>query len=338
VKKKYMYEIKYHPEEISGLSFLVTGGGGFIGSNIVEYLLKFGAKHVRVLDNLSNGSRSRNIQPFKKFDNYKFIEGDITDLSACLKACEGIDYVLHQAAIGSVPRSIEFPLRTHHSNATGFLNMLEAAKANGVKRMVYASSSSVYGDSMQLPKVEENIGNPISPYAVSKLTNELYAHVFHLCYGLELIGLRYFNVFGPRQDPYGAYAAVIPLFAKAMIQGEQPVLNGDGSQTRDFTFVENVVQANIKSVFSEHPLAVNHVLNVGTHSRVSLLELVDTLNELLGTNEVASHRPPRGGDIQDSFANIDKAQELLNYDPKFDLKEGLQCTLGWYKELFEKEN
>lgn len=332
-----MYEIKYHPKDISELSFLVTGGGGFIGSNLVEYLLKFGAKHVRVLDNLSNGSRSQNIQPFKNYENYEFIEGDITDLSVCLKSCEGIDYVLHQAAIGSVPRSIEFPLRTHHSNATGFLNMLEAAKSKGVKRMVFASSSSVYGDSKQLPKVEENIGNPISPYAVSKLTNELYAHVFHLCYGLELVGLRYFNVFGPRQDPYGAYAAVIPLFAKSMIQGEQPILNGDGTQTRDFTFVENVVQANIKAIFSNHPLAVNHVLNVGVHSRISLLELVETLNELLETNISGKHRPPRDGDIQDSFANIDKAKELLNYDPQFSFKQGLQLTLGWYKELFEKK-
>ena len=332
-----MYNIPYHSQSLEKISFLITGGGGFIGSNIVEYLLKYGAKKVRVLDNLSNGSRSRNVQPFKKFSNFEFIEGDITDLSACLTACEGIDYVLHQAAIGSVPRSIEFPLRTHHSNATGFLNILEAAKNKGVKRLVFASSSSVYGDSQELPKREDNIGNPISPYAVSKLTNELYAHVFHLCYGLELVGLRYFNVFGPRQDPYGAYAAVIPLFAKAMIQGKSPEINGDGLQTRDFTFVENVVQANIKAIFSEHPLAVNHILNIGANSTISLLDLVNTLNDLLGTSIEPQHRAPRAGDIRDSFADISKAQELLGYEPHFDLKKGLALTLDWYKLLFKEQ-
>ena len=332
-----MYNTPYHTQDLSNSSFLITGGAGFIGSNLVEYLLKYNAKHVRVLDNLSNGSRSRNIQPFSHDKRFEFIEGDITDLSACITACEGMDYVLHQAAIGSVPRSIEFPLRTHHSNATGFLNMLEASKSANIKRFVYASSSSVYGDSEQLPKVEENIGNPISPYAVSKLTNELYSHVFHLCYGMELVGLRYFNVFGPRQDPYGAYAAVIPLFAKAMIKGQQPYINGDGSQTRDFTFVENVVQANIKALFSTHPESVNQIVNVGANSRISLIELVDTLNELLGTDIAPIFRAPRAGDIPHSFANVSRAQELFGYEPKFDLKQGLSLTLGWYKKLFEEE-
>ncbi|NQX99447.1 MAG: NAD-dependent epimerase/dehydratase family protein, partial [Flavobacteriales bacterium] len=245
-----MYDTPFHTQDISKSTFLITGGAGFIGSNIVEYLMKYNAGKIVVLDNLSNGYLS-NIEQFINQSNFKFIEGDITDLETCKSAMNGIDYISHQAALGSVPRSIENPLATHQANATGFLNVLTAAKDSNVKRIVFASSSSVYGDSKELPKIEENIGRQLSPYAVSKHTKELYAKVFADVYGLDVIGLRYFNIFGPNQNPSGPYAAAIPLFMDAILKNESPYINGDGEQSRDFTFVENAVQANIKALFSE---------------------------------------------------------------------------------------
>ena len=245
-----MYENPFHSKDISNNTFLVTGGAGFIGSNIVDYLMKYNAGKVIVLDNLSNGYK-KNIEHHFQASNFEFIEGDITDFETCKKVIEGVDYISHQAALGSVPRSIENPLATHLANATGFLNILTAAKDINVKRIVFASSSSVFGDSKDLPKVESKIGNSLSPYAVSKRAKELYAQVFTDVYGLDVIGLRYFNIFGPNQNPTGPYAAAIPLFMQAVLNNESPYINGDGEQSRDFTFVENAVQANIKALFSE---------------------------------------------------------------------------------------
>ena len=239
--------IKYHTDDLSEFKFLVTGGAGFIGSNLVEYLLTFGAK-VRVIDDFSNGFK-KNIATFHKNPNFEFIEGDIRDITLCQKICKGIDYVFHQAALGSVPRSIENPANTNSVNIDGFLNMLIAARDNQIKRFIYAASSSTYGDAKTLPKVEDKIGKPLSPYAITKYVNELYADVFSKTYGIECIGLRYFNVFGPKQDPRGAYAAVIPLFIDALLTNTQPKIHGDGMQSRDFTFIENVIQMNIKAAF-----------------------------------------------------------------------------------------
>ena len=264
-----MYETPFHNTDLSKHSFLVTGGCGFIGSNIVEYLLKYKAGKVVVLDNISTGFK-KNIEPFLGKPNFSFIEGDIINLETCKSACRGIDFVNHQAALGSVPRSVKDPVATHAVNATGFLNMLVAAKDAGVKRVVYASSSSVYGDHPVLPKVEEETGNPLSPYAVTKKTNELYARVFGSTYKMEIIGLRYFNVFGPNQSPEGAYAAVIPLFMQAVINKTAPYIDGDGEQTRDFTFVENAVQANIRSFFAENKEALNKVYNVADRKSTRL--------------------------------------------------------------------
>jgi UDP-N-acetylglucosamine 4-epimerase len=328
-----MYAHPYHPVPLQGYTFLVTGAAGFIGSNLVGYLLHHGAKRVIALDNLSNGHFS-NIEPYLSDPRFEWQEGDILDMPTCQRCCAQADYVLHQAALGSVPRSIKDPVATNQANVTGFLNMLTAAKDAGVKRFVYASSSSVYGDHPQLPKREEAIGNALSPYAVSKRVNELYAQVFFHTYGFPSVGLRYFNVFGPKQSPEGAYAAVIPLFAKAMIQGHSPQINGDGLQTRDFTYVENVIQANIKALFAEHPEAVGQVYNIGTHGRISLLDLVEALNEALGTQIAPQFREPRAGDIRDSFANIDKARALLGYEPRYTFIEGLRLTASWYQSLF----
>ena len=253
-----IYERKYHPHPIHQNTFLVTGGSGFIGSNIVEYLLVHGAGKVRVLDNLANGYKE-NIIPFLNHPAFEFIEGDITDLETCKKAMQGIQFVSHQAALGSVPRSLANPLATHHANATGFLNMLWAAKETGVQRIVYASSSSVYGDSPELPKREHVTGNPLSPYAVSKMSNELYAYTFSMHYAMKIIGLRYFNVFGPKQNPDNPYAAAIPLFMKALLKDQTAYIYGDGEQSRDFTFVENAVQANIRALFTTHKDAFNKI-------------------------------------------------------------------------------
>jgi UDP-N-acetylglucosamine 4-epimerase len=324
-----MYDIKYHNKDLSDKSFLVTGGAGFIGSNIVEYLLKYGAKKVRVLDNLLTGNY-KNLKPFEDNPAFEFMEGDITDSETCHRACAGIDYVSHQAALGSVPRSIKDPARTNNINVGGFLNMLIAAKDSGVKMFVYASSSSVYGDEATLPKVETKIGNPLSPYAVSKYTNELYAKVFHSNFGFNVIGLRYFNVFGPNQDPNGPYAAVIPVFADKIVKREVVYINGDGSQTRDFTFVENAVQANIRAMLSDNKAAVNEVFNIAYGENYTVNEMYDQIAALLNSDHRPTHRAPREGDIQNSLANIDKARNLLGYDPQFSFKKGLEITVKYF--------
>ena len=329
-----MYDIAYHNEDLKKYKFLITGGAGFIGSNLVEYLLKYGAGKVRVLDNLSTGFY-KNLKEFENNPAFEFIEGDIRDQSICNRACNGMDYVSHQSALGSVPRSILDPATTNDVNITGFLNMLIAVKENGVKRMVYAASSSTYGDSKVLPKQEEQIGAALSPYAVTKYVNELYASVFEKTYGIDSIGLRYFNVFGPKQDPYGAYAAVIPLFIKAVINDTQPVMNGDGTQTRDFTFVENAVQANIKAMLAKDKLKYN-IYNVAIGERISLNDLWTLLTDLAGSNPGVLYGPKRTGDIKDSLADISRIRETLNYDPAYNVKQGLSITFDWYKNQQSK--
>lgn len=326
-----MYEQPFHSGDISRYSFLVTGGAGFIGSNIVEYLLRYNAGKVVVLDNLATGFRE-NIEPFLSHSNFRFIEGDICNLDACKKACEKVDFVLHQAALGSVPRSIQNPLATHNVNATGFLNVLVAARDAGVKRIVYASSSSVYGDSRELPKVEERIGQPLSPYAVSKLTNELYGTIFGKTYSMEIIGLRYFNIFGPKQNPAGEYAAAIPLFIEALLRNKQVFINGDGEQTRDFTFVENAVQANIKAIFSAHPSAPGGIFNIAVGEKISVNELFHILKESSGSPLQPTYRETRQGDVRDSLADTSKAREILGYVPSVKVKDGLERTLDWFRK------
>ncbi|AIZ62837.1 Vi polysaccharide biosynthesis protein VipB/TviC [Hymenobacter sp. DG25B] len=325
-----MYETPFHDQPLHEVSFLVTGGAGFIGSNLVEYLLKYGAKEVRVLDNFSNGFR-KNVALFAENPALRVIEGDIRDRQTCIDACKGIDVVLHQAALGSVPRSINDPITSNDVNVGGFVNMLVGAKEAGVKRFVYAASSSTYGDHKALPKVEDRIGKPLSPYAVTKYANELYADVFGKTYGMEIIGLRYFNIFGPRQDPNGAYAAVIPLFIDAVLEGKSPRMNGDGGQTRDFTFVENCVQANIKAALVQNPEAVNQVYNIAVADRTSLNDLFNILKEEAGSDINPEYGPDRAGDIRDSLADISKARNLLGYDPQIRIREGLQKTLAWFE-------
>lgn len=329
------FKNQYHTGEITDASVLVTGGGGFIGSNVVDYLLLNGAKKVRVIDNLSNGF-FRNIEPFTSNPAYEFIEGDITDFETCKKACEGINLISHQAALGSVPRSIKNPLATSDANTTGFLNIMTAARDEGVKRFIYASSSSVYGDSKASPKMEKDLGNPLSPYAVSKLTNELYANVFALHYGMEVIGLRYFNVFGPRQDPNGPYAAAIPLFMNAMLFDSNAVIYGDGKQTRDFTFVENAVQANVKALFTKNTEALNKVYNVAVGESASVNDLYRIICEITGSSKKPQYVAERKGDIKNSLADISMAKKLLGYEPRFFLKEGLMHTLNWFSSVYAK--
>ena len=320
-----MYKASYHSQDLSKYNFLVTGGAGFIGSNLVEYLLKNGAKKVRVLDDLSNGY-IENIQEFMNHPSFEFIEGDIRNLDTCKEALIDIDYVSHQAALGSVPRSIDNPLLSNAVNVSGFLNMLVAQKENNtVKRLVYAASSSTYGDHKALPKLEDNIGKPLSPYAVTKLVNELYADVFCKTYGTQIIGLRYFNVFGPKQSPHGAYAAVIPLFMQALKDGVSPIMHGDGKQTRDFTYVENAVQANIRAFFAPDT-SVNDVYNIAYGDRISLNTLWSDLQDISQIELQANYGPTRNGDIKDSLANISKANNLLEYDPLFSVKEGMKVT------------
>jgi len=326
-----MYERKYHTKDLNNYSFLVTGGAGFIGSNLVEYLLKYGAGKVRVLDNFSTGF-FENIKDFIKNPAFELIEGDIRDYEACKKAVEGMDYISHQAALGSVPRSIIDPITTNDVNISGSLNMLWAAKEDGnIKRFVYAASSSTYGDSEKLPKVEDLIGNPLSPYAVTKYVNELYAGVFAKIFGLQTIGLRYFNVFGPRQCPDGAYAAVIPLFIKAAQEGKPAIINGDGMQSRDFTFVENVIQADIKSFFVEEPDTINQIYNIACGCRISLNELWKEISEIYGIQLNALYRENRPGDIMHSLANIDKAKKLLGYDALIDFKARIKIAVEAFR-------
>lgn len=315
---------------IQSSSFLVTGGAGFIGSNIVAYLLQHRAQKVVVLDDLSNGFR-KNIEPFFTHPNFHFIEGDIRNLETCQLACSEIDFVSHQAALGSVPRSINNPILTNEVNVSGFLNMLVAVRDQKVKRFVYAASSSTYGDSQSLPKVEHIIGKPLSPYAVTKYVNELYAQVFATTYGLNTIGLRYFNVFGPKQDPNGAYAAVIPLFIQALLENRAPYINGDGLQTRDFTYVDNAVQANIKAMLTTNTDAVNQVYNIAVGDRTSVKQMFDVLRNIERKNIDAIHRDTRAGDVKDSLADISKATQLLGYQPSVRFKQGLEQTYAWFK-------
>ena len=320
-----------HSNNISNHSYLVTGGAGFIGSNLVEYLLNNGAKKVRVLDNFSNGYRE-NLTEFMSHPAFELMEGDIRDLATCQQAMEGIEYVSHQAALGSVPRSINDPATTNAVNITGFLNMMIALKDSpNVKRMVYAASSSTYGDSKTLPKVEDTIGKPLSPYAVTKYVNELYADVFGKTYGTDVVGLRYFNVFGPKQSPNGAYAAVIPLFMQALKDGTSPKINGDGEQTRDFTFVDNAVQANVKGFFASEA-AKNQVFNVACGENISVNDLWHTLKKAAHSDVDAIYGPDRQGDVRDSLADISKAERLLGYAPQYTVREGLKVTWDWFVE------
>ena len=321
-----MYDNPFHKENLNEYSFLVTGGAGFIGSHLVEYLLKYKAGKIVVLDSLATG-RMQNVDLFKNHPNYQFIKGDITDLEVCRSACKNIDVVLHQAALGSVPRSFIEPERTNASNIGGTLNMMIAAKDNKIKRFVYASSSSVYGDNNELPKREERIGNALSPYAVSKRTNELYAHVFASGYGFKAVGLRYFNVFGPRQDPNGPYAAVIPRFIQAIQTGVPVTIHGDGMQTRDFTFVENAVQANIKAAFATEA-ALNQVYNVAVGEKFSINDVYTGISELLNNAKPPQYIETRAGDIRQSLADISKIKRLLNYSPSVTFYEGLKITVN----------
>lgn len=330
-----MYETKYHTEDLSQYSFLVTGGAGFIGSNIVEYLLMYGAKKVRVLDNFSTGSHA-NIEEFKNNSAFELVEGDIRSLDTCKKALDGIDFVSHQAALGSVPRSINDPLTSNDVNISGFLNMLVAARDAGVKRMVYAASSSTYGDHPGLPKVEDKIGNPLSPYAVTKYVNELYANVFSKTYDFHTIGLRYFNVFGPKQNPKGPYAAVIPLFIESAIQYKVPYINGDGETSRDFTFVANAVQANIKAMLAAD-INKHEVVNIAFGERTTLNQLWNKIAEIGGVDLTPEYREERKGDVRHSLADITKAKNLIGYTPDYSVLEGLDIAYNWYKKQ-EKSN
>jgi UDP-N-acetylglucosamine 4-epimerase len=325
-----MEEQVHHHGDITALQLLITGGAGFIGSNLADYFLKHQAKKVLVIDNLSTGNLN-NIQRLEKYGNFEFREGDVADLAVCEKAVEGMDYISHQAALGSVPRSIKDPLATNQANVTGFLNLLTAAKDSQVKRLVYASSSSVYGDSLSLPKKEEEIGSPLSPYAVSKLTDELYAGVFQQTYGLETVGLRYFNVFGPHQSPEGAYAAVIPLFIKAILNNEEVNVHGDGLQSRDFTFIDNAVEANVKALFADKQ-ATAKVYNVAVGESHTLMELIQVIEEESGKKAHVNHSSSREGDIRNSLADISRAAQFLQYQPQVKLREGLAKTIAWFKQ------
>jgi len=311
---------------------LVTGGAGFIGSNLVENLLADQhIERVRVLDNLATGSID-NVEEFNTSSKFEFIQADIRDYSACLNACDGIDILSHQAALGSVPRSINDPITTNEVNITGTLNVFTAAKEKKIKRIVYAASSSTYGDHTALPKVEDRIGKPLSPYAITKYVNELYADVFSRLYEIEFIGLRYFNVFGPKQSPNGPYAAVIPLFMESALTGKSPIINGDGETSRDFTFVANVVQANLLSLFTTDKRAINQVYNIGLGEQTSLAQLIDYLKEISSSEIEPIHVAERPGDVKHSLADISKAKLLLGYNPKVSVKEGLRETYEWYSQ------
>lgn len=312
-----------------GSVFLVTGGAGFIGSNLCEAILGLGYK-VRCLDDFSTG-KVENVDIFRSNQNYEFMEGDIKNLATCMKACDGVDYVLNQAAWGSVPRSVEMPLFYCANNIAGTLNMLEAARKNGVKKFVYASSSSVYGDEPNLPKKEGREGNLLSPYAVSKRANEEWAKQYTKYYGLDTIGLRYFNVFGRRQDPNGAYAAVIPQFIRQLLNGEIPTIHGDGRQSRDFTYIENVIEANLKACLADHK-AAGEVFNIAYGGREDLLSVYDVLIKTLSIYVEPNFAPGRAGDIRHSNADISKAKELLGYDPDWSFARGIEAAIEWYRE------
>ena len=323
----------FHTKDLSQSSFLITGGAGFIGSHLAEYLLKNGAKKVRVLDNLVNGFKT-NLGILQKYPAFEFAEGDIRNIDTCQQACTGMDYVSHQAALGSVPRSIKEPVYFTEVNVLGFTNMLKAAVDNNIKQFVYASSSSVYGDEPTLPKQENRIGKCLSPYAATKKTNELYAQVFADVYGLKLMGFRYFNIFGPRQDPDGAYAAVIPLFVKNIMNRTPVFINGDGAQTRDFTFVDNAVQINIKGMLAENSEALNKVYNVAVGENFSVNYLYNACTDYLQSDFAATYREPRAGDIRDSLADISLAKNLLGYQPTKKFKEGLEETIEFFKQKY----
>lgn len=310
-------------------TFLVTGAAGFIGSNLCEALLNKGCK-VKALDDLSTG-KQENIDLFLGNPNYTFIKGDIKDLDVCLKACEGVDYVLHQAAWGSVPRSLEMPLFYNKNNIEGTLNMLEAARQNGVKKFVYASSSSVYGDEPNLPKTEGREGNLLSPYALTKRCDEEWAKLYTKFYGLDTYGMRYFNVFGRRQDPDGAYAAVIPKFLKQLMHGETPTINGDGKQSRDFTYIDNVIEANLKACLAPHE-AAGEAFNIAYGGREFLIDIYYGLTKALGVDIEPNFGPDRKGDIKHSNADISKARKLLGYDPDYSFQDGIKLAIDWYKE------
>ncbi len=323
----------FHTKDISSATFLVTGGAGFIGGHLAEYLLKSGAAKVKVLDNMANGFKS-NLAILKQYNNFEFIQGDIRDASICNQACTGVDYVSHQAALGSVPRSINEPVYFNEVNVGGFVNMLKAAVDNKVKQFVYASSSSVYGDEPTLPKVESRLGNCLSPYAATKKTNELYAQVFADVYGLKVMGFRYFNIFGPRQDPDGAYAAVIPLFVKGIMKGQPVYINGDGEQTRDFTFADNAVQINVKGMLTDNVEASNKVYNVAVGENYSVNYLFNACKKYLHSIFEATYRQPRAGDIRNSLADISLAKKLLGYEPTKNFEDGLAETIDFFKKLY----
>lgn len=324
-----LYQHPYHQGSLASYRFLITGGAGFIGSNLVEYLMRYDAGHVRVLDNLSTGYLS-NIEAYLHLPNFEFIEGDIRDPETCREAVSGVHFVSHHAALGSVPRSVSDPLLTNEVNISGFLNILNAVKENAeVRRMVFAASSSTYGDSEELPKKEGNEGSPLSPYAVTKAVNEMYAAVFSRVYGLHTIGLRYFNVFGPRQSADHSYAAVIPLFCKAFIESAPLYINGDGYTSRDFTFVENAVQANIKALLLPE-LGRYEVLNVACGDQVNLNDVVNILQEISGKKHTPVYRAEREGDVRHSIASIEKISNLLGYKPMFRFREGLNMVYRYY--------
>jgi UDP-N-acetylglucosamine 4-epimerase len=323
----------FHIQDLSNSRFLVTGGAGFIGGHIAEYLLKSGAKKVRVLDNLINGFES-NLSILKQYPAFEFIEGDIRNTETCLQACEGIDFISHQAALGSVPRSMKEPVYFSEVNISGTVNIFKAAVDKGVKQVVYASSSSVYGDEQTLPKQEDKIGNALSPYAVTKRTNELYAKVFSEAYGLKIMGFRYFNIFGPRQNPDGPYAAVIPLFVKGIINKTPVYINGDGEQTRDFTFVENAVQINVKGMLTDNAVAFGKTYNVAIGERFTVNQFYKICQQQLKSDFAATYREPRVGDIRDSLADISLAKDLLGYQPTKKFEDGLIETIEYFKNLY----
>jgi UDP-N-acetylglucosamine 4-epimerase len=329
---KHLYNKPYHNIDISKSTFLVTGGAGFIGSNLIEYLLRYSAGRVIALDNLSNGY-FENIKNFINLPNFEFIEGDIRNFDLCTEVVKNVDYVSHQAALGSVPRSINDPITSNDVNISGFLNILTAAKESStIKKLVYAASSSSYGDSPILPKIEGNEGNPLSPYAVTKLVNELYADVFSRVYNFHSIGLRYFNIFGPKQNPNNPYAAVIPIFCKNFLEGSNPTVHGDGENSRDFTFVENAVQANIKALLSDN-INKHSVFNVACGDQISINQVLNLLSLISGESQNVIYMHERKGDVKHSKANIEKIKLFLGYEPTIKFENGLKIVFDWYKNI-----